>query len=165
MSDNLTRPADEHDPFEIDPRALDAEWIRQPALARAAGRREAEARDAHSRAKAALDVARAKARLAVRRAPGAYFLRDKPTVDEIEAAVEVSDDVQAAVAAVNAAKFELDVAGADVVAYVDRRKALEGLVDLLAMDYQTGREPSPRRGRAPEAEGVAYAPKARRTES
>jgi len=129
------------DPFDIDPNRLDREWLEQAKLARAAGHREAEARDTHARAKAKLDVVAARTALAVRRNPGAYNLRDKPNQDEIEAAVILSDSHQEAVKELNDAKYALDIASADTTAFVDRRKALERLVDLLALNYRSEKEP------------------------
>ncbi len=145
--------ADPRSPFDIDPRALDREWIAQPGRARAAGVREADARHAHAQAKAALEVTAARLLLKIRDNPGAYGLRDKPTVDEIEAAVVIHADHQTAVARLNQTEYEVNVAKADTTAYVDRRKALEAQVDLLGLDYQSEREPVARteqgKGRTP----------------
>ena len=186
MSDNLAAEPDVHDPFEIDPRALDVEWRRQPGMARDAGRREAAAKEAYARAKASstLAHARAKAHAEVTFArlrhdiasrPEAYGLKAKATKDDIDACVGIQQQVVDAGAAVLQAKYDADVAvaeaelemntaAADVTAYVDRRKALERLVDLLSMDYHTGAAPVSRHGRPPENQGVDFTPKSRRTE-
>ncbi len=128
-------------PFDIDPRALDREWRDQPGRARAAGVREADARHAQAQAQAALKVTFARLLLTIRRNPGSFDLRDKATVDEVEAAVIVHPDHIAAQARLDAAEYAVNVAKADTTAYVDRRKALEAQVDLLGMDYQSEREP------------------------
>lgn len=156
---------DDDSPFDIDQNRLDREWISQPGKARAAGVREADARHVHAQAKAKLDVVASRLALTIRKTPGAYELRDKPTADEVEAAVTLQPGFQAALKELNEAKYALDVASADTTAYVDRRKALEGLVELLGMDYQSEREPVARNRdkapkRAPE-EPIEFDPKQR----
>lgn len=136
----------EQSPFDIDPNRLDRELISQPRMSAAAGRAEAEARLNHARAKSRLEMVKARVRLSVRADPVAHDLGPKPTVDDVEAAVVVSTQYQEAEAAVIAAKFEADVAAGDTVAYLDRRKAVEGLIELLALDYYAGREVTPHRG-------------------
>jgi hypothetical protein len=129
------------DPFQIDPHALHTELLRQPGLTRDAGTREADARHAHDQAKARLAVVTARLSLAVRRDPGRYHLRDRPNQDEIDAAVLLQSEHQEAVEAVADARYALDIHTAHGVAMVDRRKALEGLVRLLELDYYAEREP------------------------
>ncbi len=136
-------------PLEIDRNALDREWQRQPGRARQAGVREADAKLAHNRASSALKTTRARLYLAVRSAPGAHGLRDKPTIDEIDAAVEVHPEHVLAVELVHTTAYAVDVAKAETTAYVDRRKALENLVELLQMDYVTTQEPRTREGSKP----------------
>lgn len=147
-------------PFAIDPARLDRELLRQPQMSAAAGRREAQARHEHAQAKARLGVAEARlkaqearARIAIRAAPTNYGLMEKPTVDDVLAAVAIHDWVQTAQAAVEAATvevaealFAVEVAKADVTAYLDRRKSIEGMIELLQLDYWAEREP--RTGRA-----------------
>jgi len=140
---------DPKSPFDIDPRRLDLMWIRQPQLARAAGVREADARHAHAQAKARLDVTSAQLTLEIRKAPGTHDLRDKPTADEIAAAVTVDKRYQDALTALNRRKYELDVASADTTAFVDRRKALENLVELMKLEFHSEREPRARDGKRP----------------
>lgn len=146
---------DQHDPFEIDRARLDVEWLGQPRLSREAGRRRARAALVQARAEAARKLTKARLYLAVRGQPGAYGLRDKPTVDEVDAAVEAHDDYAAAVATALDAQHELDVADADVTAYIDRRKALESLVQLTALNYATEKAPVAKTRSAPEEPGIA----------
>lgn len=140
---------DSKSPFDIDARRLDKMWIEQPKLARAAGVREADARHAHAQAKARLDVIGAQLTLEIRKNPGAHDLRDKPTTDEIAAAVTVDKRYQDALTALNRRKYELDVATADTTAFVDRRKALERLVELTALEFHSEREPRAKDGKRP----------------
>ena len=130
-------------PFQIDNARLDDEWRRQPGLSREAGRREADAKHAHAQARARLAVTAARMSLAIRKAPEKFGLRERPNNDEVAAALEVSPEYQDAVREVDEAKLAEDYAKADTVAFVDRRKALENLVELLRLDYFAEQEPRP----------------------
>ena len=136
----MSEPVDPSE-YDIDPARLDRELLRQPGLTRRAGSPEADARHAYMQAKSRLDVVKARLTLAVRRQPSKFGLRDKPNEAEVDAAVMLEQDYQNAVRAVNEAKFALDVAAADSNAMLDRRKAIEGLVDLLSLEYWSEREP------------------------
>jgi hypothetical protein len=128
-------------PFDIDENDLATEWRRQPGLSREAGAAEADARHAHAQAKARLAVVEARLRLAVRRNPGKYGLPEKPTVDAVNDTVTLEDDYAAAVRAVDEAKHAVDLLSTNTVAMVDRRKALENLVQLLSLNYYAEQEP------------------------
>jgi hypothetical protein len=145
-------------PFVIDTERLDLEWARQPKLSRDSGAGEADARHEYNQAKTRLAVieaqlaaTRASIYLEIRSDPTKYDLREKPTVDEVEAAVLCSKGYQAglaavhgASAAVNDAHHALDLAEANRIAIThDRRKALENYVQLLAINYVCEREPKP----------------------
>lgn len=129
------------DQFTIDPHALHRELLRQPGLTRDAGNREADARHAYDQAKARLAVVEARLALAIRRNPGNYDLREKPTVDEVNAAVLLQQQHADAVKALSDARYAMDICSTASVAMVDRRKALERLVELLQLDYYAEREP------------------------
>jgi hypothetical protein len=73
--------------------------------------------------------------------PESYDLSSRPNADAIKDTVVLEADVQEAVRELDQAKYNLDIASADVSAMVDRRKALERLVELLALDYYSEREP------------------------
>ena len=123
-------------PFAIDEGRLDEEWRKQSRVSRAGGVREADARHECNKAKARVKVVRAQTLLAVRRAPHLHGLREKPNESEVEAAVELSKEVQDAEAAVNVAQHALDIAVAEKFALgVDRREALRGLTDMLHINY------------------------------
>jgi hypothetical protein len=136
---NLT----EHDPLQLDPNRLDRELLVQPHLSRAAGQREAQARQDHAVAKAQLEVTAARLRLRIRTNPVGFGLKEKPTVDDVDSAVICQKVYQDALTNLNNSKYTLDVASADVTAYLDRRKAIEGLIELMALDYYAEREPKP----------------------
>lgn len=133
-------------PFEINPNNLDGEWIRQPGLSRAAGRREADARHAASQAKARLAVVGARLARSIRGAPEKFGLPDRPTIDAVAATVEVQPEYQQAVKDLDDAELAVAYAKADTTAFVDRRKALENLVELLRLDYFSEQEPKPLSG-------------------
>lgn len=141
MSDERPR-----NPFYINEHALDEEWIRQPQLMRRAGIDEAEARHVHTQAKARLAVVEARLKLRIKRSPELFDLPEgKPTIPDIEAVMLANDEYQAASKEVDEAKFAMDLASANTVALIDRRKALERLVELLALNYYSERgEPRPR---------------------
>lgn len=128
-------------PFDIDLNDLAGEWQRQPGYSRAAGLREADARHEHTHAKTVLAVTDARLYLEIRNDPAGHGLRDKPTKDEIDAAVTTHQEHCDAVLAVNNAQYAWDVAKADTVAFIDRRKALENEVELLALNYRSEAEP------------------------
>lgn len=130
-------------PFEIDLNDLAGEWQVQPGYARDAGVREADARAKHTHAKMLLAVTDARLYLEIRNNPEASGLRRKPTKDEIEAAVTIHQEHCNAQLAVNEAQYEWDIAKADTTAFIDRRKALENEVELLALDYRNATEPRP----------------------
>jgi hypothetical protein len=145
-------------PFVIDTARLDIEWARQPKLSRDCGTDEADAQHEYNRAKTNVAVHEAKLKatharlyLSIRRDPEQFDLREKPTVDEVEAAVLIHTDymtalqnVFEAMAEMNDRQRELDIAKAYTVAIThDRRKMLENYVQLLSMDYVCEREPRP----------------------
>ncbi len=128
-------------PLDINEAALDREWLRQAQLSRAAGEREADARRVHDLAKAKLAVVHARLSLAARKNPGVFGLREKPNADEIDAAVIVHEEYQVVQNMLIEARHDLDLAAAYNVAMIDRRKALERLVELFALNYFSDQEP------------------------
>lgn len=128
-------------PHDINPDALDWEWMRQGKLTRRACRDEADARHDHAQAKARLDLAEAQIKFEIRSNPTAYGLSEKPTVGDITAAMTIEPKYQAALAEVNESKRDLDYLSGDVTALVDKRKGLERMVELISIDYHTDREP------------------------
>lgn len=135
--------ADEPDEYAVDENDLMAEWRRQPGLTRRVGRAEADARHAHAQAEAALKVTAARLKFQIRKDPGRFGLGDKPTIPDIEAACLTHKDHVAAVELVNRTRYELAIREADVAAMLDRRKALERLVELLRIEYFAEAEPRP----------------------
>lgn len=127
-------------PFTIDPDRLDVEWAAMAGLTRDAGYAEADADFAAARAKSSVDVTYARLELMVRQNPTAFGLPEKPVVNEVKARIEVHPDYQAALQAQHRADYQLRVAVADKFGMVDRRKALENLVELKKIEYYGERE-------------------------
>lgn len=125
------------------------EWKRQQSLTRAAGRSKADAKHALSQAKAKLKVLGARLKREVRTDPQKFGLdpvtfRDgKITVDAVNAAVEINGEYREQEAQIRRLEWEEDICGVEVAANVDRRKALENLVQLLSIEYHSEREPKP----------------------
>lgn len=129
------------DPFKIDEHHLDREWITQAQFARRAGRAEADARHEHAQAKTRLDMCAAGLLLDIRRNPEKYGIAGKPTEAMVDATVILQPEHIQLTSALHAAKRMLDYRTADTTACVDRRKALERLVELLSISYYAEAEP------------------------
>lgn len=141
MGATVERREEPADPFAIDRDRLVEEWLSQPRLTRDAGRREADARLEHSRAKAFADVTAARLKSMIRKVPSRHGLPDRPTIGQVDDALSMLPEYQEAVEAVNVAKRDLDYATADTTAFLDRRKALERLVELLNLSYWSEKDP------------------------
>lgn len=127
------------DPMAIDPDRLDREWLLQAQLTRRIGYAEAEARHVYNQAKTQLDVAEARIKLEVARNPTKFGLDEKAKVGEVAAAVRLDKRYRELEDAAAEAAFALDVLKVDSLACLDRRKALERLVELIALDYHAER--------------------------
>lgn len=108
------------------------EWTLQSGRTLRETRLAAGLRKAVADAKAALDVVKARVLLWVRKNPGKYGI-EKPSEAAIAAAVTLHEKVQAAVAALDLAKFHLDDQMAVVHALSDKKTAMENIGYL---DYQ-----------------------------
>lgn len=119
---------------EIDPHALDREWVAQPRMYYEWAARLADARRDADLAKQELDVVEAETELDVRDNPGDYDL-DKVTEATVKAVVAQAPKRIAAAKAVTEAKHRADVLAAAVSALDHRKKALEKLVELHLANY------------------------------
>lgn len=121
----------------IDEQSLDIEWLDQPMLFMKYARHGASMRREVDKMKQALDIARADADSRIRNHPEKYKL-EKIT----EAAV--SNAILKEVGYVEAyqdyldAKYESDIAQAAVIAFEQRKSALENLVKLHGQSYFAG---------------------------
>ncbi len=134
-------------PFQIDP-DLWAEWSRMPSQTRDAGVRVADARHLYNVAKAKVDVERARLFHAIRKNPGHYDLADgkAPSNEVTETRVQIEPSYIKLVDEMNLRKKELDYTEADAEAFLTKRKTLENMVELVALDYHADREPRPLSG-------------------
>jgi len=134
----VSKPAN---PFEIDPNRLHEEWVSQAGHCRDAGRREADARHHHAQVKTRFEVIQATIKSRIRRNPSEFDIEGKPTIDQIDTAMTMQKEYLDAQEELHLAKRDLDYATADTTAFIDRRKGLEGLVQLLQLNYYSEREP------------------------
>jgi len=120
--------------LDINEHELDKEWIEQPRLYHKYARKLADARLAFDEAKANLDLVSADLDNKIRESPEDYDL-EKVTEPGIKNCVLLQDEYREAIQALNDARHEVNVLEAAVSALDHRKRALEKLVDLFAMDY------------------------------
>lgn len=125
--------------FVIDKNRLDAEWEKQSVLTFQLTEENASARFRYDSAKRAYDVVRAEVNLDVRRNPAKYGFASKPTESAIEALVDSNRSVCEAAAAIQKARYDLDMCSAGVSAIESKKKALEALTQLSAINYYASR--------------------------
>lgn len=125
--------------FVIDKEHLDQEWEKQSVLTFQLTEENATARFRYDSAKRAYDVVRAEVNLDVRRNPAKYGFASKPTEAAIEAIVDSNRSVCEAAAAIQKARYDLDMSAAGISAIESKKKALESLTQLTAINYYTSR--------------------------
>jgi hypothetical protein len=114
---------------------LEVEWTEQPKLYFKWARKLAVARQTFDEKKAALELAVADLDASIRANPDKYELGEKVTEASIKNAILAQEEYTDAVAAVNDARYDVNVLEAGVQALEHRKRALEKCVDLLAMEY------------------------------
>lgn len=145
-------PAPDRRLFDLDLSRLDEEWLQLPRAYFRHAMRLAEARAAHERAKARLDVVEAEIDREIRLEPKAFGL-EKATEGAIDKAVTLDRRYRAAVRRVVEARHAVDVGQAVCDALEHKKKALENLVHLHGMAYfSTPRPPAGRRAEVDEIE-------------
>jgi septum formation topological specificity factor MinE len=122
---------------DIDPEALDLEWLSHPPMVKAACVAAADARHRHTQAKNRLKLVTAQLRKKVRANPTKFDLPDKPTKDMVEDEVVVLAKYQDAVREEAETKYALDMMEAAVTALDHRRTALSNYTDLHWSDYHS----------------------------
>lgn len=132
-------------PAHINPNRLDREWVVQAETFHAAAYATAEARLKHAELTQEFDLVCAELDHEIRTHPARFDLPDKLTEKMIENTVIRQSAYQAALRAVNRAKFDLDSFTAAVGAIEHKKRGLEKLVDLRLADYYA--EPKVRSGR------------------
>lgn len=125
--------------FTIDSQRLDIEWERQSAACFETGSLAAKARLRVEDLKRQLDVCRASANTSIRRNPGQYGFATKPTESAIEAAITLLPEVQELQDKVAQARYQFDLCNAAVSALENKKKGLESLTQLRAMNYYSAK--------------------------
>lgn len=125
--------------FVIDKAHLDQEWEKQSVLTFELTEENAKCQFQYDAAKRRYEVVRAEVNLDVRRNPAKYGFASKPTEPAIEALINANREVCEAATAVQQARYDLDMSKAGVSAVDSKRKALEALTQLTAINYYTSR--------------------------
>lgn len=125
-----------HDPdfFKPDMNRLDEEWVNQAPLFYEHAVQLADAKAEYERAKANRDLVYAEVYLDVKQNPQNYGV-DKVTEEMVKQLVTTDSRYQKAFDKVTRAKHDMDVLQAAVDALDHRKKGLENLVHLHAMNY------------------------------
>jgi predicted nucleic acid-binding Zn-ribbon protein len=122
--------------LQIDPDALDLEWVNQPARFMFYAQQSAHAKDVRDRAKEKLEVVKAQVDGELR--AGFAAGEKKPTEAAIASMVLQSKEYQDANEEFMQAKLEADLLQAAVSAMDQRKSALENLVRLHSQQYFAG---------------------------
>lgn len=123
--------------MEIDPSALDVEWLGQPTLMAKYTKHSAEMKRQADMAKERLNLVQAELDSKIRTSPEEYGIA-KVTENSLKAALLQQKEYQDATQEYIDASFEENVAKGVVQAVADRRSALENLVRLHGMQYFAG---------------------------
>lgn len=140
--------------LQIDPTALDVEWLEQPRLFMKYAEAAAQAKKEVDQLKEALDVVKAQADHSIREEPEAYGLT-KVTEATVLAAITQDGDVRQSLADLINGRYELEILNGAVRAFEQRKTALENMVRLHGASYFAG----PTVPRDVEAEIVKHAEK------
>lgn len=144
----------------IDEHDLQKECLRQARLALRWLLLEADAKLETNRAKAKLELTEARLRRVVRATPEGFKLKDKPTEAMIGEVVTTMDEYQAAVEEYNQTRAAQDQLAGIVACLTDRRRMIEGLIELKQIEYYG--DPRPRTAAGREAMTEAAKTAARR---
>lgn len=134
MKRNKTHTEDERSFIEIDPLALDREWVNQPRLYLQYSEELANAGREMDEAKSNLDITKADLEQQIRSDPDEFGL-EKVTESAVNATMLTQPEYKSAMAALIDARHRRDILGAAVSALEHRKKALEKLVDLHLAGY------------------------------
>jgi len=123
--------------LEIDPNALDVEWLEQPKKFFDVAEQAAEAKREVDRAKLALEVTEAELDNDIRTSPEKYGLA-KVTDKAIAAAIKMAEKYQEASKTLTEAQYEKNMLDSATQAWDQRKRALENLVFLHGQSYFAG---------------------------
>jgi len=122
---------------QIDPDALDVEWLEQADLMRRYATHAAQTRQEMDEAKERLEVMKASIEMDIRSQPEIYGLT-KVTEGGIQSTIMLQKEYQGLTEAYISARYENEVANAAVRAIDQKKTALENLVKLLGQSYFAG---------------------------
>lgn len=125
---------EESDLFDIDPNALDDEWIHQSRYYLEAATSLADARYRHEKAKSSLELVVAELDRDVRLHPDKYGV-SKITEGTVEKTIILQKPYQKATTEVITAKHTMDIWAAKVHALEHKKSALENMVKLRLNEY------------------------------
>lgn len=125
------------DNLQIDPNALDLEWLQQPTLYFRYAQEAAEARKDMDSKKLALDVTLANVQSEIRKEPEKYGIA-KVTEGALDAAVKQDTRVDRAQQEFLEAKNNVALLEAAVASFEQKKRALENLVQLHLGSYFAG---------------------------
>lgn len=123
--------------MEIDPSALDVEWMEQPKLMMSYSRNAAEAKRMADLASERLKVVEAELDRDIRMNPEAFGI-SKTTETGIKSTIILQDTYQQAKKELIDAEYEYEMAKQATFAISARKEALENLVRLFALQYFAG---------------------------
>lgn len=122
---------------EINPEALDVEWVKQASLYLKYGEQVAKMRDRVDRLKEKLDVQDAELSLKIRQNPASYGL-DKVTEGVIKDTILASADHTELANELAETRYELEILQTALRAMDVKKSALENLVRLHGASYFAG---------------------------
>jgi hypothetical protein len=122
---------------EIDPHALDVEWLRQASLYQKYAGEAAKARDRRDRTKDYLEIVRAEIDSQIRKDPEKWGIA-KITEGAISAIITQSAKYISANEEYFRTKLETDLLQSAVISLDQKKSALENLVKLMGQGYFAG---------------------------
>lgn len=125
--------------FTIDSQRLDIEWEKQASNCFEACRLAAQARLCIEDLKRQLEVRKAEADSSIRRDPGKYGFTAKPTEAAIDSVITQLTPIQDLLDKVARARYQFDICNAAVTALENKKKGLESLTQLRAMNYYSAK--------------------------
>lgn len=125
--------------FIIDSKHLDIEWGKQASNAFECSRIASQARLILEDFTRQYDVARAEAYSLIRQDPSQFGMTTKPTEAAIDAVLTCMPQLRDLSEKISAARYQFNLAQAAVNAIENKKKALEGLSSLLAMNYYSAK--------------------------
>lgn len=120
--------------LEIDPLALDREWLGQPQQVYNWSKKAADAQLKFDQSKTELAIKRAELDREVRDNPEVYGI-NKLTETIVDMSITANPEYRTRLKAVDQAKYDLNVVNAAVEALQQRKRALQMLVELWVRQY------------------------------